>query len=334
MSGRPALIDYSTELDSCHLAKELYTVQTEMLISSRDFTGLEFADLGQSGSLAFYGTDTKKITINNDKRIRQPLTQTLSHEMTHAIDDLYGIGVERNLEILIRSSDMDVSKLRPHVSNALREDMVGEYNRQAHSTSRFTQETGAYIFEGIFKDMTEGKFEDILARYKAVTEVVGGRRGDTEETRREKEIAQEIVAVAIGSISGAMTRHIELSRGAGLSPERASFLEKLATLNAVVQPAYERANKKLSEMDRGGSAVGIVDPRRRRQMIEDGIESRILARESELHKSLADRMRAGLTRAERVARESGGNVKYGDLKRTMSPIRARSTGHIANSRSR
>ena len=201
-----------------------------------------------------------------------------------------------------------------------------EYRRQANTKELLTQETGAYIFEGIFKDMTKDKSTDILSRFEAMA--------PTSERRREpaeKGIAQEIVAVAIGSISSVMIDHIKASREAGLSSEREYLLSELIRINLAVQPAYERANKKLSEMDRGGSAVGIVDPRRRRQMIEDGIESRILARESELHKSLADRMRAALTRAET---ESEGKVKYGDLTRTMSPIRTRSTGHIANNGSR
>ncbi len=281
MSGRPELIDYSSELSSYPIAKELYTVQTEMLHPRTGFTRLKEEDLGKSGSLAFYGTDTKKITINinRDKRRSHPLTQTLSHEMTHAIDHLHGIGLESKIQMLADGLEHhDTMVVKKLVSEAFPEGMQAEYHRQANTKELFIQETGAYIFEGIFKDMTNDKSRDILSRFEAIN-----RPGGTREPV-ERAIAQEIVAVAIGSISGAMVSYIESSRDAGLSLERASLFEKLATLNAVVQPAYERANKKLAEIDGGDRTVGADDPSRKRQMIEDGVGSRILEfRLSEIH---------------------------------------------------
>ncbi len=331
MSGRPALIECCAE-EYCALSRptqDLYDVQVGMLNPSKGFAGLKGEDLGKKGSLAFYDIETKAITINtnSDKRRTQPLTQVLSHEMTHAIDDLYDCGVEKNVEMLVRGlGGSDVSSVRQLVSQVLPEDIRGEYRRQAHTEELFIHETGAYIFEGIFKDMREGKFADILARYEAVTSVTS-RRGDTDAETRGKETAQEIVAVAIGSISSAMIAHIEASRGADLSPEREHLLKELIKINKAVQPAYERANEKLAKIEEGGRAVKTGDPRRKRQMTEDVIESRILARESELSKNLANSMRDALIRTEK---KLCGKVKYGDLKRTISPIRTRPVSSLGS----
>ncbi len=264
---------------------EFLSVQAEVLIKRAEFAGLIIQGKSEvDGSVGLYYPADRKIHIPLQKLSRTaPLVDTLSHEMTHAIDHICGCNSEEKvLGVLKFSGDSDEQKTTIEmVANTFGGHMIGTFRRayiqpafdgplpfveackptqvgeeeivriQRERVKSLSVEFSSFTLETLFREINDPKpGPDFLTKYKALVSEPGMQAKSFTSRQLAKkgreEAAQEVIAVGIYDINEHMINHIESVPETERSVERNALLFGLRSVQSTITPAYDRAVAKIA----------------------------------------------------------------------------------------
>lgn len=243
------------ELASFPLAKNLLLAQINIIKNRDNFKGIHLSQEKSSKTAGYFDRKTEQLHLILGST--NPISNTASHEIIHAIEFLDGIKSEEKVEAMLRKLDLTKASriAKEFLPKNLKEEFGNQINNPSKTLEKFYQEIGSYVFESIFDNMiTPGNqgvrtFTDRFGEFiphEDITKDPEGRpvRGrPTYDDKVLKSQVQEIIAVSIYEINQVIIDSI--------SDTEHDFRELkgyLSHINDFLTPAYQSAQGHYPEL--------------------------------------------------------------------------------------